>query len=125
LVYLIENILRRISNVQRKLVLVFIIQLQPLKVIDWKQKEHTLKKMRVAVNDIIIFCQKNNINKDINEIAIAIVDLLKSAPLLYWDCHIRQFKSKSIGTCEEANWYLMHMYSSKYWEEIFPFEETP
>jgi hypothetical protein len=56
--------------------------LQPLKVIDWKQKEHTLKKMRVAVNDIIIFCQKNNINKDINEIAIAIVDLLKSAPLL-------------------------------------------
>ena len=106
--------MRRISNVQRKLVLVFIIQLQPLKVIDWKQKEHTLKKMRVAVNDIIIFCQKNNINKDI-----------KSAPLLYWDCHIRQFKSKSIGTCEEANWYLMHMYSSKYWEEIFRFEETP
>jgi hypothetical protein len=38
--------------------------------------------MRVAVNDIIIFCQKNNINKDINEIAVAIVDLLKSAPLL-------------------------------------------
>jgi type I restriction enzyme R subunit len=35
--------------------------LQPLKVIDWRQKENNLKKMRVTVKDILT---KNNIHKD-------------------------------------------------------------
>jgi hypothetical protein len=51
--------------------------LQPLKVIDWRQKENILRKMRVAIKDIL---SANNMGKDVNEISSRIVELLKVHP---------------------------------------------
>jgi hypothetical protein len=51
--------------------------LQLLKVIDWRQKENILKKMCVAIKDIL---SANNISKDVNEISSRIVELLKVHP---------------------------------------------
>jgi hypothetical protein len=46
-------------------------------VIDWRQKENILKKMRVAIKDLLY---ANNISKDVNEISSRIVELLKVHP---------------------------------------------
>jgi type I restriction enzyme R subunit len=51
--------------------------LQPLKVIDWRQKENVQKRMRVLVKEIL---SKNGISKDINQVASEIVDLMKVNP---------------------------------------------
>jgi type I restriction enzyme R subunit len=51
--------------------------LQPLKVIDWRHKENIMKKMRVAIKDILA---ANNLSKDVNEISSRIVELLKVHP---------------------------------------------
>ena len=51
--------------------------LQPLKVIDWRQKDNIQKQMRVVVKDILY---KNKIRKDVNELAARIVELLKVHP---------------------------------------------
>lgn len=51
--------------------------LQPLKVIDWRQKDKIQKDMRVVVKDLLY---EKNIHKDVNEIASRIVDLMKVHP---------------------------------------------
>lgn len=73
---ILEKILKDFESA-KKLTFDIYHALEPLKVIDWRQKENILKKMRVAVKDAL---SKNNINKDVNQIAGTIVDLLKVHP---------------------------------------------
>ena len=51
--------------------------LQPLKVVDWREKDNVQKRMRVAVKDIL---NDRNIRKDVNEVSSRIIDLLKVHP---------------------------------------------
>lgn len=78
--FAIFNILQKVTGVfdtAKSLTFHIHDALQPLKVIDWRQKDNIQKQMRVVVKDILY---KNKIQKDVNEIAARIVDLLKVHP---------------------------------------------
>jgi type I restriction enzyme, R subunit len=78
--FAIFNILQKVTGVfdtAKRLTFEIHNALQPLKVIDWRQKDNVQKKMRVTVKDILY---ASNVQKDVNEIAARIVDLLKVHP---------------------------------------------
>jgi type I restriction enzyme, R subunit len=79
--FAIFNILQKVTGVfETAKSLTFDIHnaLQPVKVIDWRQKDNVQKQMRVVVKDILY---KNKIQKDVNEIASRMEErLLKVHP---------------------------------------------
>lgn len=78
--FAIFNILQKVTgnfDIAKDVTFEIYNTLQPLKVIDWREKDNVQKRMRVAVKDLL---NDREIHKDVNEISSRIIDLLKVHP---------------------------------------------